>query len=324
MGGKLTQVNGQRMAGGKPIPDSSFALPGQRYPVDTIGRARNALSRVAQNGTPEEQAKVKAAVRRKYKSVQVGGGTQDHASSQGDVMALHFADDGSMRQCPNCGYRADDANFQVDGGASGTSSPNQPEQLRTPQGAPNGGGMPLTVRGASSGNLGLANRGGRVIGLARRMPVRQSVDLMVSRADDGTSVIRHRQGGNEVARMQRTANGWQPVVDGRALGEHRHQRAALLEAVGVYNQGSQGQPLQPPPQQTPLMQQFGVPAIRLASDDMDTDDDNTSDSGLTPKGQTIYKKLCAKGISPKVALAMAKRSQNTKPGSFSTSTSKAS
>lgn len=438
MGGKLTQVNGRRMAGGKPIPDSDFALPGEQYPVDTVKRARNALSRVAQNGTPDEQAKVRAVVKRKWKSVQVGG-TQDHANAhdrvieldwsawdaghkggdasakahatasatarahmqshhghdgtgsmgalsalhdkmhqagqmvtdhvhdmqaaksqkrawaavdanhmyrstglwqgkgpapgplgsrfsndQGGSMALNFADDDSMRQCPNCGYRADDADFQVDGGASGTTSPNQPEELRTPQPSlPNGGGMPLTVRGASSGSMGLASRGGRVIGLARRMPVRQPVDLLVSRAADGTAIIRHRQGGNEVARMQRTQNGWQPVVDGKALGEHRHQRNALLEAVGVYNSGSLGQPLQPPPQQTALMQQYGVPAIRLATDDT-TDDDNTDDDGLTAKGQQIYKKLTAKGIAPKVALAMAKRSQNAKPGSFSTSTSKAS
>src|SRR5215471_20134333 len=87
--------------------------------------------------------------------------------------ALDFA--GSMLMCPRCGYKSDDADFAVDGGASGTSSPNQPEVLRTPQPAlPNGGGAPLTVRGASP-NLGLANGRGRSIGLSRRMPVTQPI-----------------------------------------------------------------------------------------------------------------------------------------------------
>jgi hypothetical protein len=36
------------------------------YPINTRGRAINALSRVEQNGTPAEQAKVRAAVKRKY------------------------------------------------------------------------------------------------------------------------------------------------------------------------------------------------------------------------------------------------------------------
>jgi hypothetical protein len=48
------------------LPSSAFALPGRRYPIHDIGHARNALSRVAQHGTPEEQAKVRAAVAKRY------------------------------------------------------------------------------------------------------------------------------------------------------------------------------------------------------------------------------------------------------------------
>jgi hypothetical protein len=64
------------------MPKSQFALPGKdpdvpgakgQYPIDTPGRARNALARVAQDGTPNEQAKVKAAVREKYPSIAVDG-----------------------------------------------------------------------------------------------------------------------------------------------------------------------------------------------------------------------------------------------------------
>ena len=53
-------------AGRNQIDDSNFALPGRRYPIHDLAHARAALSRVAQHGTPEEKAKVRAAVYRKY------------------------------------------------------------------------------------------------------------------------------------------------------------------------------------------------------------------------------------------------------------------
>ena len=46
----------------KALDDSDFALPGRRYPIMDEKHARNALARVAQNGTPTEAAKVRAAV----------------------------------------------------------------------------------------------------------------------------------------------------------------------------------------------------------------------------------------------------------------------
>jgi hypothetical protein len=70
---KLTQKKGRRLADGKPIPKTSFALPGQRYPIDTPGRARNALARGAQNATPAEQATIKRKVKAKYPAIAVGG-----------------------------------------------------------------------------------------------------------------------------------------------------------------------------------------------------------------------------------------------------------
>lgn len=57
----------------KKIKPSNFALPGGRYPIHDPSHARNALARVAQNGTTAEQQKVKAAVRRKYPGIAVGG-----------------------------------------------------------------------------------------------------------------------------------------------------------------------------------------------------------------------------------------------------------
>ena len=52
--------------GRKRLDDSDFALPHRRYPIHDAAHARNALARVAQNGTPEEVAKVKAAVHKKF------------------------------------------------------------------------------------------------------------------------------------------------------------------------------------------------------------------------------------------------------------------
>lgn len=46
---------------------SSFAEKGKRkYPIHDLSHARNALARVSQFGTPEEQSQVRAAVYRKY------------------------------------------------------------------------------------------------------------------------------------------------------------------------------------------------------------------------------------------------------------------
>lgn len=53
---------------------SSFAVPKGKgknkkknnYPVDTLGRARNAITRVQQHGTSEEKRLVYSKIRRKY------------------------------------------------------------------------------------------------------------------------------------------------------------------------------------------------------------------------------------------------------------------
>lgn len=66
---KMTAARRKRMA------PSSFAIPSRRkYPVDTPGRARNALARVAQHGTPAEKAAVRKKVKRKYPSMKVAKG----------------------------------------------------------------------------------------------------------------------------------------------------------------------------------------------------------------------------------------------------------
>ena len=65
------------------LPRSDFALPGKgkgeggkgpgSYPIDTPGRARNALARGAQHASPAEQSRIKAAVKRKYPGIKQKG-----------------------------------------------------------------------------------------------------------------------------------------------------------------------------------------------------------------------------------------------------------
>jgi hypothetical protein len=56
--------------GRKQIAPKNFAIPSEKkYPINDIAHARNALARVAQNGTPEEKTKVKRAVYKKYPSL---------------------------------------------------------------------------------------------------------------------------------------------------------------------------------------------------------------------------------------------------------------
>jgi hypothetical protein len=61
------------------MPRSEFALPGKgdgpkgagagSYPIPDASHARAALSRVSANGTPEEKAKVRAAVHRRFPDI---------------------------------------------------------------------------------------------------------------------------------------------------------------------------------------------------------------------------------------------------------------
>lgn len=70
----------------KRIPTSSFAGPDRSYPVNDKNHARNALSRVAQFGNSELQARVRAAVHRKFPSIgkSPGGyGDNGYAYSEG-------------------------------------------------------------------------------------------------------------------------------------------------------------------------------------------------------------------------------------------------
>lgn len=40
------------------LPETEFALPGRRYPIEDASHAANARARVEQHGTPEEKKRV--------------------------------------------------------------------------------------------------------------------------------------------------------------------------------------------------------------------------------------------------------------------------
>ncbi len=65
------------------LPNKDFALPGKgegpkgkqagSYPIPDEKHARSALSLVSQHGTPEEKAKVRAKVEKKFPGIKVSG-----------------------------------------------------------------------------------------------------------------------------------------------------------------------------------------------------------------------------------------------------------
>ena len=167
-----------------------------------------------------------------------------------------------------------------------------------------------------------------------RYPVTSPDDILIGKSPSGGAAVRHRRGGALIGEIQ-YQDGWRAVSGGKASRAHSHQRGALAELLGLWNSGTTtlqspvSEALQPPPQQTPLMAQYGVPAIRAlatpvrsASDgarvtmangssaDTDTDDDQDTDTGsngLGPRGQSIYKKLKAKGWPDARAMLFAKQ-----------------
>lgn len=72
--GEITEVEKATLStkDRKDLSDSDFVFPETRsYPIPDAAHARNALARVAQDGTPEQQAKVRAAVKRKFPDIDV-------------------------------------------------------------------------------------------------------------------------------------------------------------------------------------------------------------------------------------------------------------
>lgn len=278
--------------------------------------------------------------RRKFGAAGMAKLSHGHANPDLGIYLAETAKDeqGYTLTCPECGHVAPAGHF----GPSGTSLDKSPGDLRTPAPGTSGvrKGVPLTVKSGAAHALTNGTRDAISLAAstltARRAPVKSPVDVIVARGEDGQAVIRHRQGGATIAQIRKDGTSWVATVDGRDLQPHNHQRTALMEAVGQWNRAAAGglrpssPPLQPAPEQTPLMQQWGIPAIRaLATPATGAGagpritmaggpgaDDGTDDDGLTPRGQAIKKKLIAKGFPAARAITFAKMSQKTKPGAF--------
>ena len=85
------------------LPKSDFALPGKgvgpkgagagSYPIPDQNHARNALARVAQHGSPEEQAAVRRKVHAKFP------GIGEKGSHHNDTGPAHHAGGGAAHRC---------------------------------------------------------------------------------------------------------------------------------------------------------------------------------------------------------------------------------
>jgi hypothetical protein len=60
-------------AGRDKIAPKNFAGPNKSYPIENANHARNALSRVSQNGSPAVKAEVRAKVEQKYPAIKQTG-----------------------------------------------------------------------------------------------------------------------------------------------------------------------------------------------------------------------------------------------------------
>jgi hypothetical protein len=224
---------------------------------------------------------------------------------------------------------------------AGPDVPEAPSTLQTPQpvGLQSSAGFSPGSAGlhprSAAGNYGSqANPAGGGLEFSRRMAITSPSDILVSRGAAGAAVVRHRRGGLDIGEIRRDGEKWVGVMDGRNLTPHTQQRAALMELLGAHNRGSvtpfrPAMPLQAPPVQSPLAQQFGVPNIRAfataatgassgprmtlangSGGGSEPDGDEGGMSGLTPKGVAIYKKLMAKGFPAARAMQFAKRAQS--------------
>jgi hypothetical protein len=297
-------------------------------------RFKKLSATLAARGARDPDALAAYIGRKRYGNTGMGrlSSGQHHANPDLGIYLAETEKDnqGQTLTCPECGHIAPSGDF----GASGTSLQSKPGDLRTP--APSTGGVrqgvPLTVRSGAAHALASTRTAVELAAGTIRRPIHGPMDVLVRRGQDGTAVLRHRHGGATIASLRKTDAGkWVASVNGRDLEPRDHQRTALMEAVGTWNKAvtgavrPQAAPLQPEPQQSALMAEYGIPAVRSAAfatptagagDGPKTTTSaaagaggGTDDNGLSPKAAAVYKKLLAKGFPAARALAFAKNSE---------------
>lgn len=82
----LTRTRNRRrntVGGRRRMSTRQFAIPeSRRYRIDDAAHARNALARVSQHGSPSEQRRVRAAVRRRYPSIGRSSGSSTRSRTR--------------------------------------------------------------------------------------------------------------------------------------------------------------------------------------------------------------------------------------------------
>ena len=183
----------------------------------------------------------------------------------------------------------------------------------------------LGAKGRSSSHANPASPALEMAMTGTRLAISGPYDLVISRADDGSAVIRHRRGGFEIGRIRHGDDGaWTAEVDGKALQPHTRQRGALLELIGTHNRDSgtpqhrpASDPLQPRPVQTEQMAALGIPAVhaQLANTAQAAGaGDGPRVTGLSDGGTRIYKQLRKRGFPHERAQAFASRAQRRMGG----------
>lgn len=300
----------QRAAGRKSLAKRGLALPDGSFPVpnaDYWNRARQSIGRVKD---PAKRAAVAKLLRKTASRFGKTAALKNSWAASNTAPGIELAKQayskhaGEDVKCPYCGkYDMPDAIYCDQCGRK----------------------LPESAFANLSNPLEFA--------MPTHLPIRTPSDLVISRAADGRSaVIRHRAGGQEIGTIRREGRSWLASVDGKDLQPRNHQRTALADVVGTHNRGalteyhrpsSAGGPLQPAPQQTPLMAAYGIPAVsalatpttgmsdgpRMTSNDSDNDNDG-GPGGLSAKGKQIYAKLKKRGFPDARAMAFAKRAQN--------------
>jgi len=109
----------------KQLKDSDFAIPEDRaYPIHDEAHARNALTRVAQYGTPEEKKRVVSAVRKRYPEIEIS-----KSQFQPDGSDLHL--DALMHEIVSIGSDEDN-DFICDLMAPEDALAAEPETIENP------------------------------------------------------------------------------------------------------------------------------------------------------------------------------------------------
>lgn len=292
-------------AGRRTLAKQRLALPDGSFPVGDASHWDKAFRAVGRAKTPAKRAALRALLLRTAKQYgktgKIKGSWLQAANSRAGIELAgqpYSRHPGEDVQCPNCHkYNMDDAKFCDQCGH------------KLPESA-----------------FEHAN-GGPAVALSNNLAITGPFDLLITRDPaDGSAVVRHRRGGGEIGRIRHSDDGaWRASRDGKDGQPHTRQRGALLELIGTHNRDAgtpYHRPAAPGPekQASSLADALGIPdmdldAAQLAAP-MNGADDGPRVTGLSPGGNSIYKRLRKRGFPHARAHAFASRAQRRMGGGY--------